>query len=317
VATPAARRRECAGFVHACSHGASPGARHAAASGAHHHPGIHGHRTTSDPGSRHARRSRGRPRRAAPLAIHPDAPAEGTLEDGGSDLQRTLRGGCDGGPGRRRRAIRAAAENRRQVADRRSSALGRPAGSAAGLLSRCGAPAVELGKERLRPACRVAAVRCVSGPRSLAAGRAGNNDRSGPGGPRAGHASWRSGLRDAGRRRTDPILGGRTADLLRPDRPLPAGDAGFVAGDPALHPGRIFPGRRRCFETAHPGFSDPGRPFAGRACHRRGAGVRLLHLVHRRLRRDYPGAGGAAAAGAAGIGILGARWDCCGRPASP
>ena len=142
----------------------------------------------------------------------------------------------------------------------------------------------------------------VDGP--PAADRARHAGPACPGDPAAGRRVRRADFRAARGCGADLVLGAGPAHRLRCAHPLFDGDQPHPADRPAVHPGRLFPGGGRRVETADPGLSGRVRtiPRRGGDCH--GAGVRILHLLYRGVRRDDSRVRRAADAGADGCGIL-------------
>ena len=149
-------------------------------------------------------------------------------------------------------------------------------------------------------ALALALAAAAGGRGDLGAGHAGAIDGSGAGGPGGGDVAGRAGVHRAGRRGADSVLGARAADPGRSAEALQPDHQRHAAQHSDLHPGGLFPGGKRRVETAGARVPGAGRAIPRRAGHRDGAGLRVLHLVHRRVGRDDSGAGRRADAGAAG-----------------
>ena len=170
----------------------------------------------------------------------------------------------------------------------------------------CAPFALACGGTLARTAGRPAAGRRRGVDRTPAADRARHAGPACPVDAAAGRRSRRADLCAAGRRRADSVLGARPAHRVHFAHPLFDGDQPHAADGPAVHAGRVFPGGGRRVETADPGLSGRVRTIPRRTgdCH--GAGVRIFHLIHRRVRRDDSRVGRPADAGADGRGVFGA-----------
>ena len=148
---------------------------------------------------------------------------------------------------------------------------------------------------------------------------------AGAAGPAGRHPPRRAGVRHPGRRGADPVLGRRHPHRRR------AVDHYRLVTNPSLPTIPLFTlagyflaegGASRPADAGVPG---PVRLVARRTGDRHRPGLRLLHLVHRRFRRDHPGPGRPADAGAAAARYTEGqpwvcspapdRWGCSSRPA--